>query len=98
MQFQSAVQALCDAAVDFIVIGGVAASPICVVTRTVPCPAEGFSRRSDLLAEVTGLGGYHVVKFRSVSIQAFQHEFAILDLSALVLAKRSAGREKALPS
>jgi predicted nucleotidyltransferase len=143
MQFESAVQLLCDAGVDFVVIGGVAATfhgsvrvtydlDICYsrVSSNVrslaaalapfhPRP-RGFAddlpfiwdeatvRNStlltlrtdlgeiDLLAEVAGLGSYSEVKERSLMVNAFGRQLRALDLQSLILAKRTAGREKDL--
>jgi hypothetical protein len=50
----------------------------------------------DLLAEVTGLGGFGEVKANSVLVQAFDREVWTLDLPALIRAKRAAGRAKDL--
>lgn len=50
----------------------------------------------DLLAEVTGLGGFAEVKANSVLVQAFDREVWTLDLPALIRAKRAAGRAKDL--
>jgi hypothetical protein len=50
----------------------------------------------DLLAEVTGLGGFAEVKANSILVQAFDREVWTLDLPALIRAKRAAGRAKDL--
>jgi len=50
----------------------------------------------DLMAEVTGLGGFDDVKARSITVEAFGREIATLDLPALIQAKRAAGRPKDL--
>jgi len=50
----------------------------------------------DLLAEVTGLGGFKEVRANSVLVQAFDREVWTLDLPALIRAKRAAGRAKDL--
>lgn len=50
----------------------------------------------DLLAEVSGLGGFEEVKANSVLVQAFDREVWTLDLPALIKAKRAAGRAKDL--
>jgi len=50
----------------------------------------------DLLAEVTGLGGFEEVKANSVLVQAFDREVWTLDLPALIRAKGAAGRAKDL--
>ena len=52
----------------------------------------------DLLAEVAGLGDFSEVKKRSITIQVFGREIAALELSALIQAKRAAGRGKDLAS
>lgn len=141
MQFERAVQALCDARVDFIVIGGVSATfhgsarvtydlDICYsrawanlgrLTSALapfhPRPRgfpvglpfvwdEGTLRNGtiftlqtdigaiDLLAEVTGLGGYANVTEHSITVEAFERQIATLDLPGLIQAKRAAGRQK----
>ncbi len=141
MQFERAVQALCDARVDFIVIGGVSATfhgsarvtydlDICYsrawanlgrLTAALapfhPRPRgfpvglpfvwdEGTLRNGtiftlqtdigaiDLLAEVTGLGGYADVTEHSITVEAFERQIATLDLPGLIQAKRAAGRQK----
>jgi hypothetical protein len=50
----------------------------------------------DLLAEVSGLGGFEEVKSNSVLVQAFGRDVWTLDLPALIRAKRAAGRAKDL--
>jgi hypothetical protein len=50
----------------------------------------------DLLAEVSGLGGFDEVKAGSVLVQAFDRNVWTLDLPSLIRAKRAAGREKDL--
>ncbi|HUI58128.1 MAG TPA: hypothetical protein VLY04_24305 [Bryobacteraceae bacterium] len=50
----------------------------------------------DLLAEVTGLGGFEEVQARSIQVQAFDRIVRTLDLSSLIESKRAAGREKDL--
>jgi hypothetical protein len=50
----------------------------------------------DLLAEVSGLGGFEEVKASSVLVQAFDRDVWTLDLPSLIKAKRAAGREKDL--
>lgn len=52
----------------------------------------------DLLAEVSGLGGFEEVKKNSVLVQAFDRNVWTLDLPGLIRAKRAAGREKDLRS
>jgi hypothetical protein len=48
----------------------------------------------DLLAEVLGLGAWEEVKAASIPVDAFDRRILILDLPALIQAKRAAGREK----
>jgi hypothetical protein len=50
----------------------------------------------DLLAEVSGLGGFEDVKAHSILVQAFDREIWTLDLPALIRTKRAAGRAKDL--
>ena len=50
----------------------------------------------DLLAEVSGLGGFADVKRCSVLVRAFDHDLWTLDVASLIRAKRAAGREKDL--
>ena len=50
----------------------------------------------DLIAEVTGLGGYAEVHSGSVQVEAFGRTVQALDLPALITAKRAAGRDKDL--
>jgi hypothetical protein len=50
----------------------------------------------DLLAEVTGLGTFDQVKQVSINVDAFERQFAALDLPGLIRTKRSAGPEKDL--
>ena len=50
----------------------------------------------DLLAEVSGLGGFDDVKRHSVRVDAFDRQVWTLDLPSLIKAKRAAGREKDL--
>lgn len=52
---------------------------------------EGFI---DVLDEVKGVGGFAECRSRSVDIKAFDIRFRILDLDALIDAKRAAGRPK----
>lgn len=52
----------------------------------------------DLLAEVSGLGGFEEVKKNSVLVQAFDRNVWTLDLPGLIRAKRAAGQEKDLRS
>ena len=48
----------------------------------------------DLLAEVSGLGGFEEVKASSVLVRVFDRDVWTLDLPSLIKAKRAAGREK----
>jgi len=50
----------------------------------------------DLLAQVDGVGGFDEVKKYSTVVNAFDRSVSILDLGALIRAKRAAGREKDL--
>jgi hypothetical protein len=50
----------------------------------------------DLLAEVSGLGGFDEVKAGSILVQAFGRSVWTLDLPSLIRSKRAAGREKDL--
>jgi hypothetical protein len=50
----------------------------------------------DLLAEVSGLGGFDEVNAHSVLIDAFDRRVRTLDLPSLIRAKRAAGRPKDL--
>jgi len=141
MQFERVVQALCDSGVEFVIIGGVAATlhgsttvtydlDICY-SRAVgnlsrleaalapfhPRPREfpdgvpflwdAATLRNvtvltlqtdigeiDLLAEVTGLGDFSKARANAVLVEAFGREVSVLDLPALIRAKRAAGRPK----
>ena len=50
----------------------------------------------DLLGEVRGVGLYKDVVEGSVTFELFGHQFAVIDIGKLVLAKRAAGRPKDL--
>ncbi len=50
----------------------------------------------DLLAHVTGLGGYQEVRASATILELFGVTIAVLDLEGLVQAKRAAGRPKDL--
>jgi hypothetical protein len=50
----------------------------------------------DLLAEVSGLGGFEEVKANSVLVHVFDRDVWTLNLPGLIKAKRAAGREKDL--
>ena len=49
-----------------------------------------------LLAEVSGIGSYAEVRAASVEVDAFDRRVRALDLRALILAKKAAGRPKDL--
>lgn len=48
----------------------------------------------DLLAEVAGLGSFDEVKAHSIEVEAFGRKVLVLDLPALIRAKRATGRRK----
>lgn len=50
----------------------------------------------DLLGEVRGLGFYEAVREGSVTVDLFGHQFAVIDIGKLIVAKRAAGRPKDL--
>jgi hypothetical protein len=50
----------------------------------------------DLLAEVSGVGGYDKVRENAVLMPAFEREVWLIDLESLIKAKRAAGRTKDL--
>jgi hypothetical protein len=50
----------------------------------------------DLLAEITGVGGYDVVQANSIVVEAFGRRVSTLDLRTLIKSKRAAGRDKDL--
>ena len=50
----------------------------------------------DLLAEVSGVGGFDQAKAQSVIVDGFERQVWILDLPALIASKRAAGRAKDL--
>jgi hypothetical protein len=50
----------------------------------------------DLLAEVAGVGGYAEALAASIEMEAFERRVRVLDLGALIRAKRAAGRPKDL--
>ena len=52
--------------------------------------------KSNLLAEVTGLGAFDDVKQHSIIVEAFERQIATLDLPGLIRAKRATGRPKDL--
>src|SRR5712691_9374950 len=126
MQFEKAVQTLCDAGVDFVVIGGLSATlhgsaqvtydlDICYsrasanLRRLIQALAPFHPRprgfpgglpfvwgevtlrngttftlqtdigEIDLLAEVAGLGTFDDVKQHSITVEAFERQFATLD-------------------
>lgn len=141
MQFARAVQTLCDAEVEFIIIGGLSATfhgsaritydlDICYsrsaanISRIVKALApfrprpRGFPKELpflwdvttlrnstiltlqtelgeiDLLAEVSGLGTFEVIRPQSLEVQAFERAVFTLDLPSLIRAKKATGREK----
>jgi hypothetical protein len=143
VNFERAVQALCDAEVHFVVIGGVSATlhgsaqvtydlDICYARdfanlerlakalapfhprprefpEGVPFVWNASTLRNllvltlrtqigeiDLLAEVGGVGSFAEVKAESITVDAFGRNIAILDLPALIRAKKAAGRPKDL--
>jgi len=63
--------------------------------RTTPvmtlATREGYI---DVLDIITGIGGYHEALAQSVEFTAFDTAFAVLDLPALIVAKRATGRRK----
>lgn len=50
----------------------------------------------DLLGEVRGVGFYKEVREGSVTVDLFGHQFAVIDIGKLIVAKRVAGRPKDL--
>jgi hypothetical protein len=50
----------------------------------------------DLLGEVRGLGQYDDVLAGSLTVELFGYRFAVIDIGKLIVAKRSAGRQKDL--
>lgn len=50
----------------------------------------------DLLGEVTGVGSYEAVKRESVEVALFGSTYNVINLDALIRAKRAAGRAKDL--
>jgi hypothetical protein len=50
----------------------------------------------DLLGEVRGLGHYDDVLAGSLTIELFGYRFSVIDIGKLIIAKRSAGRQKDL--
>lgn len=50
----------------------------------------------DLLGEVRGVGHYEDVLTGSITVELFDYNFAVIDISKLILAKRAAGRQKDL--
>ena len=50
----------------------------------------------DLLGEVRGVGVYNDVLDGSVTFELFGHQFAVIDIGKLIVAKRAAGRPKDL--
>ncbi len=50
----------------------------------------------DVLGEVTGLGDFEAVERESLEVELFGSEYKVLNLDALIRAKRAAGRAKDL--
>ena len=50
----------------------------------------------DLLGEVRGVGQYEEVLADSLTVELFDHRFAVIDIGKLIVAKRAAGRPKDL--
>lgn len=50
----------------------------------------------DLLGEVRGVGVYKDVLEGSITFELFGHQFAVIDIGKLIVAKRAAGRPKDL--
>jgi hypothetical protein len=50
----------------------------------------------DLLGEVRGIGVYNDVLDGSVTFELFGHQYAVIDIGKLIVAKRAAGRPKDL--
>lgn len=50
----------------------------------------------DLLGEVRGIGNYDAVIADSLTVELFGFQFAVMDISKLITAKRAAGRPKDL--
>lgn len=143
MELRRIIQVLCDAEVEFVVIGGVAVTlhggsratydfDICYrrsnenlrkLTAALapfhPRPRDfpaglpfqwdtstlrnglQFTLRTDLgeidlLAETAGVGGYSEAHANSLTVEACDRSFHILDLRTLIAAKRAAGRPKDL--
>jgi len=142
-KFERSVQILCDAGVEFVIIGGVAANlhgsarvtfdlDICykrsganvkrladalapfqprpkqfpegvpfvwderTLRNTTVLTLDTSLGEIDLLAEVAGIGAYEEVKAHSVQVRAYDRDLFAIDLRSLILAKRTAGREKDL--
>lgn len=143
MRIERTIQVLCDAVVDFVVIGGVAANlhgsarvtydldivyardyenlrrlakallpfhprprgfpeglPFLwdekMLANTTVLTLQTDLGELDLLAEVAGLADFAEVKTGAIVIEAFGRRFHVLDLPALLVSKRSAGRKKDL--
>jgi hypothetical protein len=50
----------------------------------------------DLLGEIRGVGVYNDVLDGSVTFELFGHQYAVIDIGKLIVAKRAAGRPKDL--
>lgn len=65
--------------------------------RTTPTLTLGTTEGDlDLMAEVSGVGDYAAVLRASVAMSATAFSFRVLDLDALIRAKRATGRERDL--
>lgn len=96
--------------VDFVIVGGVAATLHGSAFQTFDLDISyGRDRQNldrlagaldlgdiDLLGEITGIGGFREVKANSRNVEMYGFLFAILTLSGLIEAKRAAGRDKDL--
>ena len=78
MNFDRAVQALCDAGVEFIIIGGWSA---------ILHGSAHVTSDLDLLGEVSGLGSFDEVASSSLSVDAFGRKVRTLDLPSLLEAQ-----------
>ena len=93
MNFIFALQPLSDEGVDFVL-------PFVCDAATLANDTV-FTLNSDLgildlLAEVSGIGSYAEVRAACVEVYAFDRRVRALDLRALILAKKAAGRPKDL--
>jgi hypothetical protein len=95
MQFERAIQVLCDAGVEFVVIGGVSAA-FHGSSRVTFDLDICFSRTPENLRRVTAtLAPFHPRPRGFPDRPPFVWD-ATLDLPSLIQAKRAAGREKDL--